>query len=420
MARMKFSLKAMEFIRQQFEKSVVDHSIKICKEIDRCNRVYSIDGKHLVLVKFETIDFDDPVYPDYAGTEFYHSRDLIGEDDTAQSGSPFYRMMIYELTGNEIGWKFPTQKFLQAIEKLMNVKPDVQSRVFQGFKNMWPTSKEPGENIETVVGYMDRTNPDLHLRERYNAWPGRLFYFVMFEVTNPEGKVEHLVGKTCSPPNKYINSITKNYIKTGQFYVNLTQPHMDQLTQTLEQLCLQSKQEYVDDRECHWDCLKKHLKYFVLQKTFRESEDAYYYALDLRKQAEAGELDSIERCSYTKALYQSKPEEKLYKLVKKLYKNHGVEYQAYPKFLQIAPKAHFSYDIFIPSLKIAIEYQGKQHFQAVKFFDGEEGFIKQKERDRTKAELSKANGIKLVYFDYRDIIVPKVVVERVGVSPESA
>lgn len=55
------------------------------------------------------------------------------------------------------------------------------------------------------------------------------------------------------------------------------------------------------------------------------------------------------------------------------------------------------YDIWIPKKKIAIEYQGEQHFRPVDYFGGEEAYLKQLERDNRKKEISSNNGITLIY-----------------------
>lgn len=47
---------------------------------------------------------------------------------------------------------------------------------------------------------------------------------------------------------------------------------------------------------------------------------------------------------------------------------------------------------------IAIECQGKQHFEPIDFFGGEENFLKQKERDKEKLEECKQHGIKMIYY----------------------
>ena len=59
-----------------------------------------------------------------------------------------------------------------------------------------------------------------------------------------------------------------------------------------------------------------------------------------------------------------------------------------------------SYNIYICGLRIAIEYQGKQHFEPVQYFGGEKSFKQQQERDKLKAQRSKENGVKLIYVNY--------------------
>jgi hypothetical protein len=54
------------------------------------------------------------------------------------------------------------------------------------------------------------------------------------------------------------------------------------------------------------------------------------------------------------------------------------------------------YDMFFPENKVAIEFQGDQHY--IPIF-GEESLESQIERDRKKRELSLINNVKLVTFD---------------------
>ena len=55
-------------------------------------------------------------------------------------------------------------------------------------------------------------------------------------------------------------------------------------------------------------------------------------------------------------------------------------------------------DFYIPSKKIAIECQGKQHFVSVKHFGGENEFKNIQERDKKKFELCEEEDITLLYF----------------------
>lgn len=57
-----------------------------------------------------------------------------------------------------------------------------------------------------------------------------------------------------------------------------------------------------------------------------------------------------------------------------------------------------SYDFYLPKQNIAIECQGRQHFEIVNAFGGEQEFKKGLDRDNKKKHLSEKNGVKLIYF----------------------
>lgn len=59
-----------------------------------------------------------------------------------------------------------------------------------------------------------------------------------------------------------------------------------------------------------------------------------------------------------------------------------------------------SLDIYIPSLRIGIEYQGQQHYEAVEIFSGEEGFEQRKILDARKKHLCEKNNIKLIEWPF--------------------
>ncbi len=54
------------------------------------------------------------------------------------------------------------------------------------------------------------------------------------------------------------------------------------------------------------------------------------------------------------------------------------------------------FDVWLPQLSLAIEFNGIQHFQAVDYFGGDEGFRKTKERDEMKREKCKSNNTALI------------------------
>ena len=86
------------------------------------------------------------------------------------------------------------------------------------------------------------------------------------------------------------------------------------------------------------------------------------------------------------------------------------EQKAFAIVLNSYPDALFQYqpdflygqrlDIYIPDINTAIEYQGKQHYEPVAFFGGEEGLKDNRRRDERKARRCRGKGIRLLYWDY--------------------
>lgn len=60
-------------------------------------------------------------------------------------------------------------------------------------------------------------------------------------------------------------------------------------------------------------------------------------------------------------------------------------------------------DFFIPSIKIAIEYNGEQHYGPTAFFGGEERYKLQMARDSRKRNWCRSHGIRLIEIDGRKL-----------------
>ncbi len=59
-----------------------------------------------------------------------------------------------------------------------------------------------------------------------------------------------------------------------------------------------------------------------------------------------------------------------------------------------------SLDLFIPSRKTAIEYQGVQHYRPIEFFGGDEALAHRQELDQQKRVLCEANRVRLIEWPY--------------------
>lgn len=61
----------------------------------------------------------------------------------------------------------------------------------------------------------------------------------------------------------------------------------------------------------------------------------------------------------------------------------------------------------IPSLRVGFEYQGQQHYEPVEFFGGEEAFRYRQKLDALKLEKCRKNGVKLLYWNYKDAVTKR-------------
>ena len=101
----------------------------------------------------------------------------------------------------------------------------------------------------------------------------------------------------------------------------------------------------------------------------------------------------------------------LYKIVKELFPQTDVIHHYRGKELE-----GLEIDIFIKNKRIGIEYNGKQHYQPIKHFGGEESFKKVKERDKKKRQLCKKLGIQLHIIKYNETISKEVVKSKLGLD----
>ena len=95
-------------------------------------------------------------------------------------------------------------------------------------------------------------------------------------------------------------------------------------------------------------------------------------------------------------------ETELYNALKRDFNFTDVIQHATPTWLG---RQHF--DVYLPEYKIAVEYHGKQHFEPVDFFGGEDAFKKNVERDVRKIKLAEENNVKLFVikegYDYNQL-----------------
>jgi hypothetical protein len=108
-----------------------------------------------------------------------------------------------------------------------------------------------------------------------------------------------------------------------------------------------------------------------------------------------GNFRSGKRCPICN---NSKGEEKIRNILTLL----NIDYILQKEFNNLLGLGHkkLSYDFYLPSYNLCIEYQGIQHYEPIQYFGGEEQFKNQQEHDRRKNEYAKTNNIKLLEIPY--------------------
>lgn len=96
-------------------------------------------------------------------------------------------------------------------------------------------------------------------------------------------------------------------------------------------------------------------------------------------------------------------------IVKELFPNLEVIAHYRPSWLD-----GLELDIYVPEIKLAFEYQGIQHFQAVKHWGGKEKLKIQQEHDKRKKQICDNLGVTLIYFDYTEEITTEYVKTKIS------
>jgi len=98
-------------------------------------------------------------------------------------------------------------------------------------------------------------------------------------------------------------------------------------------------------------------------------------------------------------------ETQLYRLIQRFFPD--AKQHASPTWLR---PQHL--DIFVLSKNLAFEYQGKQHFEPVDFFGGQNSFENTVKRDKLKAQKCKINKITLIEWLHTEPINESVLMEK--------
>jgi len=96
----------------------------------------------------------------------------------------------------------------------------------------------------------------------------------------------------------------------------------------------------------------------------------------------------------------------LYNIVTNLFPDEDIIRHQRPEWLQ-----RLELDIYLPNLKLGIEYQGQQHFHPIQAWGGKKALFHVQRRDELKKEICKEHKVILVTIDYTDPLTQSFVNE---------
>lgn len=90
---------------------------------------------------------------------------------------------------------------------------------------------------------------------------------------------------------------------------------------------------------------------------------------------------------------------------------HKIKFEPQKTFDWLYSVKSLRLDFFLPEYGVAIECQGRQHFEPIDFFGGEEGLKNAMERDEIKKKLCEKHDIRVLYYSDQQIMFPYFVIE---------
>lgn len=85
-----------------------------------------------------------------------------------------------------------------------------------------------------------------------------------------------------------------------------------------------------------------------------------------------------------------------------------IDYESQKTFDDLRDINLLSYDFYIPSQSILIEYQGQQHYEPVECFGGSDRFATQQKHDQMKSDYAKSHGYNLIAVPYTEDTFSKI------------
>ena len=405
----------------------ISDNYDIKKVIKYFNKVRKLIEKELSNFIFEYIKINDyeGVYlledtlVMYVGVK---GQRALFEDKNSKNGNIIdrYCIVIQELTYNEL---FKSRKFSKFIKTIHIMSGTTIGAEYSN--NIYYRPFALGNRDEKIVKsyhprfyfnsnfyYVDKMVPKLKLEDRFVNCNGEARYYIVYEFIYYKNKIGYAVASTLdSNPHVFAMSKLRQYENEGGYLMYFPGIYYDNSWGDL-------LNEFVNEqKDKQWSGYKRigekssilaeKVQFFVVPMNVNNINIHEDIESNIVNDAKKGKYDSYERTLYDITEYKWKSEELMFDCVKKVFNKREVIHQYRPYFLN-----QQSYDVFVCGVNVAFEYQGKQHFEPINIFGGEENFKKQQERDKNKKKLSEKNNITLIYINYWEDVTVELIKEK--------
>lgn len=277
-------LRTVNYILNEFEKTFDKYSVQTYS-IDNFRKVVLIEDSLALYIGIK----EDSMPICLNADEIYSWALNNNYMDIPSKNTTSYCLTIEELTYNSLGFKYTHSKFLHNIEKTINIPylaTSITYTKFRGYTRLYWCLDTP-----TLAEVINRQLPQLHLRERYEAWEGINYYLIIIELDNINGTTEYAIAYTTQKPHSYITSKCANWIKTGKIEGD-TRRKYNEFQNAFNSWKGMRRQER----------LEKHMRYFYFEKRFREKDDIWKYCDKLLINAYSRAYPTEERSTYTRPI----------------------------------------------------------------------------------------------------------------------
>ena len=90
------------------------------------------------------------------------------------------------------------------------------------------------------------------------------------------------------------------------------------------------------------------------------------------------------------------------KTISKFLEKNNIKFFRQKTFEKCFDKRLLRFDFYIPLANICIEYNGRQHYEPIEYFGGDDAFEDRKNKDKIKSGFCKKNKIRLLEISYLD------------------